>query len=154
MKIYLVRHGEATSKAADSRRPLTAQGRQDVEKMAAFVKGLDLQVEEIRHSGKTRAAQTAEILGAALAPSGGVVEGVDLDPNDPVKPLKRELSKRDEDLMVVGHLPFLARLASELLGATKSKQVVTFPPAGMACLERGEDGTWSVCWVTGPDLLR
>lgn len=153
MKVYLVRHGEATSKAVDPRRPLTAQGRRDVEKMGAFVKTLGLQVGEIRHSGKTRAAQTAKILGAALAPSGRVVEGEDLGPDDAVKPLQRELAKRDEDLMVVGHLPFLARLASELVGAV-SGQAVIFPPAGMACLERQEDGRWSVCWVMGPDVLR
>jgi phosphohistidine phosphatase len=124
-----------------------------VEKVAAFAAGLDVQIAAIWHSGKTRAAQTAEILGASLNPSGGVMEKEHLGPDDAVKPLKKALSKQKENAMVVGHLPFLNRLASELLGA-KSEHAVTFPPAGMACVERQGDGTWSVCWAVEPSLLK
>ena len=68
MKLYLVQHGEAKSKDEDEKRPLTDQGRQGVERVAAFLKGAGVETKRVIHSGKLRAEQTAEIL-ANLAPS-------------------------------------------------------------------------------------
>ena len=62
MRLYLVQHGQAKSEELDPQRGLTEQGVQDVERLAAFLKPLSLAVQVVWHSGKTRAAQTAEIL--------------------------------------------------------------------------------------------
>ena len=50
MKLYLVQHGRAASKDVDSRRPLTEEGRSDVENIAAFVKSLGLSVDYLNIS--------------------------------------------------------------------------------------------------------
>ena len=42
MKLYLVQHAKAVEKDVDSERPLSAEGRKDIEKVAAFLKGLSL----------------------------------------------------------------------------------------------------------------
>ena len=86
MKVYLVQHGQSEPESVDPARPLTAQGRQDAERVAAFAAGIGVEVRQIRHSGKTRAAQTAAIFGNALSPPGGVVAVSGLAPRDDVRP--------------------------------------------------------------------
>ena len=66
MRIYLTQHGLAVPKDVDPDRPLSEQGRQDVQRLADFLKNTGAQVEQVLHSGKTRAEQTATILAPAL----------------------------------------------------------------------------------------
>jgi phosphohistidine phosphatase len=153
MKLYLIQHGEATTEAIDPSRPLTAKGRSDVQKIASFLKGAKLGPMVIFHSGKTRARQTAEIIAAQLLPGGQGKERDGLAPNDPVKFLANELSGMANDLMIVGHLPFLGKLAAMLLAGVESKNVVAFRQGGVVCLQRNEDQTWQVAWMVTPQLL-
>lgn len=70
MRIYLVQHGESKSEEIDPERRLTESGSRDVQEIADFLRTSDaLEVNEIWHSGKVRAQQTAELLapGTALA---------------------------------------------------------------------------------------
>ena len=67
-----MRHGEACDAVVDSARPLTTEGRADIGRLAEWCAGNGVAPQKIRHSGILRAAQTAEILGARLAPSSGV----------------------------------------------------------------------------------
>ena len=69
MEVYLVQHGEAVPKSVDRTRPLSDQGRKEVLQVAAFAARMGLAVGEIRHSGKTRAEQTAALLGETLSPA-------------------------------------------------------------------------------------
>jgi len=153
MRLYLVRHGEAKSKNVDANQHLTQKGVRGVEKVAAFLKPLKLRVGAVWHSGKARAAQTASILCKALEVAGDVVERQNLAPNDPIEPVKRELIRTGEDLMIVGHLPFLGRLASALVAGNESADVVAFQPGGLVCIERSDDGGWRVRWMIVPELV-
>lgn len=153
MRIYLVQHGKANPKEVDPERNLTTQGRKDVERISAFLKQQDLCIDALWHSGKARASQTAEILGSEITASQGVLEREGLSPNDAIGPLKKELFQLQGDVMIVGHLPFLSKLASELVTGSTSVEVVYFQPGGVVCLERTEDKTWVVRWVITPELL-
>jgi len=153
VRIYLVQHGEAKPKDEDPERPLTERGRADVARVAEFARQAGVEPAEIRHSGKLRAEQTAEILRQHLAPEKGTraVEG--LSPNDDVAPLAKELAAVNEPLMIVGHLPFLAKLAGLLLVGSPDASIVRFRMGGIVCLERDDEGRWSVAWMITPDLL-
>lgn len=153
MKLYLVQHAKAASKEEDPQRSLTEVGRKELEKTAWFAGPLDLGVEVIWHSGKKRAAQTAEILAESIKPSQGVSVREGLGPNDDVMPVARELRAAEEDVMIVGHMPFLGRLASLLLTGSASGDTVSFRNAGIVCLGRGEDERWHICWVVVPEIL-
>jgi phosphohistidine phosphatase len=152
MKVYLVRHGEAVSSGVDPKRPLSEQGLADVRKIASFIKPLKISVEHIWHSGKLRAAQTAEIMTS-------VVIGKDysahesLGPNDDVKIIAEELEADDMDLMIVGHLPFLAYLASLLVAGKETANVAAFDAGSIACLNRSDPGRWQIEWMIAPKLL-
>ena len=151
--ILLVRHGKAHSEREDPERSLTPEGRREVEAMARFLEPLRLPVTAIRHSTKTRARQTAEILAAALHPGRGVAERAGLSPNDPVDPIAYELRAGGEGLCLVGHLPFMDRLAARLVGASPELGVARFAPASVLALERTETGGWAVAWMVTRALI-
>jgi len=152
MRAYLVQHGEARSKEEDPERRLTQRGVRDVEKVAAFIKPLGLSVTAIRQSGKTRATQSAEILATAVPAADGVVERDGLGPTDSVTAIARELNQSDADVMLVGHMPFMDKLASLLVAGSEDAGVVAFRNGGIVCLER-EQETWRVAWIVPPELL-
>ena len=153
MNLYLVRHGEAKSKIQDPDRHLSQKGVRDVEKIAVFLRPLGLKLGNVWHSGKPRAAQTADILVSALSASHGAAERKGLTPNDPVQPLKDELDRAEVDSMIVGHLPLLGKLVSVLVTGDEYSEVVNFQEAVVVCLGRREDGVWNVSWMMIPDLI-
>jgi phosphohistidine phosphatase len=154
MRLYLVQHGEAKTKDVDPERGLTNKGKSDVEKVAVFLKPLGLMVSAVWQSGKTRAAQTAEILSGSLSAAQGVVERDGLAPLDHVEPLADCVKgSGEEDLMIVGHLPFMANLASFLTAGSEASDVVAFQQGGVVCLETTNQSGWQIRWMVTPDLL-
>jgi phosphohistidine phosphatase len=153
MRLYLVQHGEAKSEDVDPQRSITDKGMRDVQKVAVFLKPLGLVVSEIRHSGKARAAQTAEILAHSFSVGRGVREKAGLAPLDPVEPTAKQLIGMSEDLMLVGHLPFMGHLASYLIAGDESLDSVAFQQGGVVCLESDVQSGWRVRWMVTPDIL-
>ena len=153
MRLYLVQHGEAVAKEMDAERPLTPEGARAVEAVGAFLAGKGLDVPEVWHSGKTRAQQTAARLAERLAPNANVVLREGLAPKDDVGPVASVLATRDEDLMIVGHLPFLSKLASLLLTGSIKNEVLAFQYAGVFCLHRDGEGVWRLMWAIVPGVL-
>jgi len=153
MRLYLVQHGEAKSEEVDPDRPLTENGARRARQLAAFLRPLKLSLRAVYHSGKTRAEQTARILASALETARGLVQREGLGPKDPIRSVKDELAHAREDLMIVGHLPFLGKLASALLAGDESADLIAFHYGAVLCLERGEDGAWRARWMLVPDIV-
>jgi len=153
MRVYLVQHGEAVDKDVDPDRPLTGKGRADVVRIAALLSAAGVRVDRVIHSGKTRAAQTAELLAERLAPakSPDAVDG--LNPKDSGDALAAELAANRGNLLVAGHQPFMGRFASRLLTGRDDAMVLGYQPGSVACLERADDGTWSLEWMLRPDVV-
>ena len=76
----------------------------------------------------------------------------ELGPNDDVDTLVRQLETERRDLLVVGHLPYLSRLVSELVGRDQTRPLVSFSNAGVVCLER-KDAEWLVVYVLRSEHL-
>lgn len=121
--------------------------------MADFVRPLALKVDRLWHSGKARAEQTAEIYAGALTVVEGPTARDGLKPNDNVALLRDELAITSGDTMIVGHMPFVSRLATLLLTGYESPPVVTFVNGGIVCLDRTADNRWQVAWSVTTDLL-
>ena len=153
MKLYLVRHGDALTPDVDPERRLSAAGHRQVDRMAAFLAGRGVHVVRVLHSGKPRAQETAATMAAVVAPATAPEARGGLSPNDPVEPLAAEIADWREDSLIAGHLPHLARLATLLLTGRNLPSGLDFEPAAAACLDRGEDGAWSLVWFVGPSLL-
>jgi len=153
MRLYLVQHAQALTKEQDPDRPLSAAGRDDAGRVAAALAGAGVGLWRIRHSGKARARQTAEIMAAALAVEDGVEAMAGLAPNDAVTAVVPDLSGWEGDVMLVGHMPFVARLAAYLLGEGEQWPVLAFEPGTVACLERTAPDGWQLAWMLSPALL-
>ena len=142
MKIYLVRHGRAEHPSVDPQRSLSNQGKVEVTKLAQYLKNNQVSVSQIRCSTKERAKQTAEIIGTQINITPTVYEG--LQPNDPVDTVAREMDGILENVMMVGHLPFLPVLAEKLLGNNFNSLDISLPTAGMLELKKNSDGLWVI----------
>lgn len=154
MILYLVQHAQAKPREEDSQRPLSDQGRADIQKVAAFLSARGtVQISRILHSGKLRARQTAEVLSGHLNPTGGSSETDGLAPLDDPAVWAGRLAELDEDLILVGHLPHMGKLAALLITGGADQPVVTFKPGGVVCLERDNDGYWSLSWMVVPEIL-
>jgi phosphohistidine phosphatase len=115
-------------------------------------KGYGVPVSCILHSGKKRARQTAEILEAALTPPDGLLAKSGLNPLDDVTALAGLIDSK-ENLMLVGHLPFMARLCSWLVTGDPEMPVFQFQNAGIVCLKRPpETNNWIIAWTLMPAI--
>ena len=114
----------------------------------------DILIRHINHSGKTRTRQTAEILAEALQPTEGIADIPDLAPLDDPVVWVSYLTETTRNLMLVGHLPHLSKLAALLLCQDESKTVVKFLMGGVVCLGRDEEGNWSLHWMVTPEIVR
>jgi phosphohistidine phosphatase len=153
MVLYLVQHVEAKREEDDPARYLTGKGRRDIESVAHHLKRLNVQVKQILHSGKTRAQSTANVLARHLKPPAGVSEAPGLAPLDDPEIWAGRIAKMDEDILLVGHLPHLGRLAAILMTGDKERSVVNFQMGGVVRLRRMEAGQWAIDWMVVPEII-
>ena len=153
MKVYLVRHAEALEKQADKRRPLSAAGRKSARDLARWLRSQNIQVHAIWHSPKLRAVQTAREIAAKLKPSGGLVQRADIKPMSRPGRVIRDLRRESVDIMLVGHLPHLGRLAGKLLRWDDALEFLCLTKPGVAMVENREDGRWILGWLAGENFF-
>lgn len=154
MRLYSVQHAESKRRDEDPSRPLSEKGWEDIRRVAKYAgKYLHIRVNKIFHSGKLRAEQTAQVLADHLHPAEGVMAAEGLDPLADPKVWKNRLADATEDIMIVGHLPHLGKLAAVLLVGHESKDAVTFKNGGITCLEKDERGQWTIQWMITPDMI-
>ncbi len=152
MALYLVQHGKAAPAEIDPERGLTAEGRADVGRIAGVARGYRVRVALILHSGKKRAFQTAEIFADRLGPGISVTATAGMDPNDDVASFAPRLDPAG-DTMLVGHLPFMEKLASYLITGSAERPVFKFQNGGILCLDMHQaTNTWVIKWALMPDI--
>jgi len=152
MTLYLVQHGQSLPKDVDPDQGLSELGVAETERIAGVAKNYHINVKLIMHSVKTRARKTADILASALNPTNGVKEVEGLKPMDDVAAFAAALNP-DHNTMLVGHLPFMERMASYLVTGTIDKPVFKFQNSGIVCLDKGPDSeSWVIVWTLMPRI--
>jgi phosphohistidine phosphatase len=135
MKVFLVQHGEAVPEEVNAERPLSEKGRDQAHRAAELIKKMPEYPALILHSGKKRARETAEIISFTL---GGVrMETREyLNPRDDTAAVSKELAGSELSVMVVGHMPFLGKLASRLFGLDEERETVDIMQASPLVFSR------------------
>ena len=152
MSVYLVQHGKSLPKEEDLEKGLSEKGIKDVTRIAKVAKESGISVSCIKHSGKKRARQTAEIFSSALNPEGGIQEISGLNPVDEVRAFSSNLRSK-ENIMYVGHLPFMERLSSYLICGDEDNPVFKFQNGGIVCIDKDEDSEkWAIKRTFMPDI--
>ncbi len=128
----------------------------EVSRIASLAREGGVLVSGVCHSGKKRARQTAEIFSTNLFPEGEASEISGLAPLDDVPALAENLGLQPsggESLMLVGHLPFMEKLAAYLLSGSIENLMVKFQNAGIVCLDKETySGSWFIKWTLVPNL--
>jgi phosphohistidine phosphatase len=151
MSLYLVQHGKSLAKEIDPDQGLSDEGIKEINIIADTARMYKVRVNEILHSGKKRARQTAALFSEKLgAPPVSATEG--LNPmDDPI--IKAAALDPGANLMLVGHLPFMERLASYLTTGSVDYIVFKFQNAGIVCLDKQENSEWwSIKWALMPRI--
>ena len=152
MAVYLMRHGTCLPKNVDPYRPLSAEGEREVEMVARVVAAYKVHPSAVRHSGKLRARQTAEIMASYLNVDVSIGEMGGLLPEDDAVIFAESL-RGDENTVYVGHLPFMERAVSYAITGDPTVPVLIFQTASCICLENdGQTGRWVVRWAVIPPL--
>jgi len=152
MTLYLVQHGQSLPKDVDPDQGLSEEGIAETERIAGVAKGYQVNVGQIMHSVKTRARKTADIFASALKPTGGVKEVEGLKPMDDVAAFAVSLNP-DTHTMLVGHLPFMERMASYLVTGSPDKPVFKFQNSGIVCLDKDPASeSWVIVWTLMPHI--
>lgn len=154
MLLYLVQHAESLSKEEDPTQSLSEKGIENIKKVANYVAGLNIKVNQIFHSEKMRAMQTAQILADFIKTEKGVSETDGLSPLDDPDIWYGRISEIKEDIILVGHLPHLARLSALILCGDKEKNIIDFKRGGIVCLKKFDDGKWAVGWMIIPEVVK
>ena len=153
MKLYLVQHGDAVANDIDPERPLSDRVQQDVLAMAGFLGQAGIRARCVQHSGKRRAEQTAAMLAEAVLIAGRPQAVSGIAPNDSVGVFADSIAGWTQDTLVVGHLPFMARLVALLLTGDAEREAVCYRPGTVVCLERSQAPGWCLRWMLRPELL-
>ena len=141
MRVYLIRHGQPVSTEMNPERPLSDRGKNDVEKIAESLYRAGVKIDEVLHSGKSRARQTAAIVASRLNPKLELQESPGLGPLDDVTRIANQIKEAEKDLLIAGHMPHLGR--TDPVGIERRVAAGT---AGNHCQEQRQNcktGKWS-----------
>jgi phosphohistidine phosphatase len=157
MQLYLMRHGDAKKNEPGV---LSKRGKKESKRIAeSLSKPLGnplMEISKILCSGEIRAKETAEIVSKKLNVPVEETEG--LNPEHDVHLLLDMINEKNGNIMLVGHLPNLSKLASllllgeerDLLG--KERALFDFKKSSVACLESCDDG-WILKFFITPEIL-
>jgi phosphohistidine phosphatase len=138
LKLCFFRHGIAVRKGlmADSKRPLTSEGRAKTKKAARGLQRLELKPDLVLASPLARARQTAEILVQELRLKKAPEPCEALEPNGLLHDLFVDIRKRGrvKCALLVGHEPGQTRMVSELISGSRNLRI-ELKKAGACCLE-------------------
>lgn len=148
IKLYFTQHGLAVDKIENPERPLSNKGRQQTQAMADKLHSAGTQITHIFHSGKRRAAETADIFATTLQIDN--VSTVDyLSPMDDVKQFTHQAATNNA--LFVGHLPHLEKLIAYLVTGNEDNEVLRFQNSAVACLEQTHE-LYQLQWFITPDF--
>jgi phosphohistidine phosphatase len=157
LRIYFLRHGLADRNAYDgdddSLRPLTAHGKERMDREAATLARLELRIDVVLTSPLLRAKQTAEIVAGRLdlLDSLRVDDGLGLGFGTPE--LARILTENGEAerFLLVGHEPSFSDVISDITGGSR----VVCKKGGLARVDlvAGRKPIGELVWLLPPKVL-
>jgi phosphohistidine phosphatase len=140
MELYLMQHGQAAPEAENPEQPLSREGIAQIKSSAAAMKRMGIAFDVIVCSPKKRSRQSAAL----------VAEGVNYPYSDIIETEKVKATAtvdeaisflrgfgKEKRVLVAGHLPSLARIASLLLGGGQPVRV-RFENGGLCRIDAEE----------------
>ena len=157
MEIYLMQHGPNLSKDEDPEEPLSPEGEAIVSKAAQAIRRMGLTFDAIVASPKMRSKQTAALVAdAAGYPVDSIIETEKVKAMTPAEDTIGYLEGLEDkqSVLIAGHLPSLAEVASSLL-TSGSKATIQFERGGIGRIDVDSLPTSEgrLRWYITPDQL-
>lgn len=150
MPLYLMRHAENINAQQNPKKPLSKQGILQAKSIANQAKHYIPELNQIIHSNKERAIQTAQTFKTIFNPSIPMTTSTDLSPEAEAQHWHSILLPEQNDLLIA-HLPFLDRLIALLVTNNEDALIAQFDNASLFCLEKNtQTKTWSILWALKP----
>jgi phosphohistidine phosphatase len=132
MNLFILRHGIAVEPgspgyAKDADRPLTAEGERKMRRIAEATEVMDLSFDLILSSPYRRARQTAEIVAEVRKARKRLEYTEELTPGGSPRNLIEHLARLQpapENILLVGHEPYLSGVVSLLVAGNEAFSVV------------------------------
>ena len=70
---------------------------------------------------------------------------------DDIKVIAKGLNSKD-NIMLVGHLPFMERLTAYLITGSPDREVFKFQNGGIVCMDQTAQGNWVIKWTLMPNI--
>jgi len=158
MEIYLMQHGPALPKDQDPEEGLNPEGEARIHASGQALKKMGVAFDAILSSPKKRSKQTAAIVAQEVGfPLENIVETPKVKAMTPPEETIQALSELSgtERVLIAGHLPSVAEVASFLL-TQDSKAAVQFEMGGCCRIDVDELPTHSgrLRWYLIPDQLK
>jgi len=123
MNLFILRHGKAEKSSVgtpDAARALTRDGKEEVKKVAQWMKGKKIRFDAIATSPLNRARGTAKIVAAVLDQKDQLVVWDDLAPGGDPDTVCYHVSGfgKHASVLIIGHEPGLSMLISKITGET------------------------------------
>lgn len=117
MNLYILRHGESLTNYPDKVRPLSEEGKRDIEKIGKLLSDKRIIIEKVFTSPYLRAFQSAEIIVRCLNLQLNINETDNLLSEADPKGLVRFLNENESNsTLLVTHQPFVGSLVAYLIG--------------------------------------
>jgi phosphohistidine phosphatase len=162
LEIFVLRHGEAGTRLdepeKDDARPLTRDGRAEIELIATSLAGLGVDLDLIATSSLPRALQTAEIVARRFKMLNKLEQWDELKPLGEAERVYRRLSlqKVGSSLLVIGHEPQLSGMIGDVVAGSSHVNLI-LKKAGLAKVEIlgfKPKITGELRWLLTPRLMK
>lgn len=153
MNLYIARHADYINADKSKDKTISLKGREDTEKIACFIRlHLSAQIDKIIASEKTRSRETAEIFSEFLKPENGIEVNALLNPDKDAQNIIELILAEDNDIMIVGHRPFIDHLIA-LLTVNEECNFIEINNSTVVCLKR-HGNEFSIEWILKPEIIR
>ena len=158
MEIYLMQHGPALPKEQDPDQGLAPDGKARIHTSGKALKKMGVNFDVILSSPKKRSRQTASIVAEEIGfPSEKIIETEKVKAMAPPEETIKALTEYagNEKILITGHLPSVAEIASFLL-TEGSKAIVEFEMGGCCRIDVEDLPTHSghLRWYLTPEQLK
>lgn len=150
MPLYLMRHAENINAKQNPNKPLTKKGVLQAQSIANQAKHYIPELNQIIHSNKERAIQTAQYFQTIFNSSISMKTSTDLSPEAEAQHWHSILHPEHNELLIA-HLPFLDKLLALLVTNNENASIAQFNHASLFCLEKNaQTKTWLILWALKP----
>ena len=156
MRLYMINHAHAIPREEVedmSKRPLSDKGRADTKKLAKFLKANGERVDRVLHVDTSWTRENAELLGKELGGVKVAATAYPLQADDDVAPFIAEVNKSTENTALAGPSNVCLKAVTQLLAGRQTPYAVNFANGVCVCLERADDGAWTLEWMNRPEQL-